>query len=395
MEYSVIVDALRTPFGRLGGGLRDYTAVELAAFAAQSLLTRASFSPDDIDETYFGTGLLASSTVAMARQVNIKAGLRPETPSLTIDRVCCSSMTAIGLADMRIRSGASKAVLAGGVESCSTAPFLQRTTRWGRRLGDYTVEDPLQFRNPLDGVPLSQINGATAIAHGVDREQQDDWAALSHQRYFAAVDRGFFHDEILPMPIKRGKDTGEVQIDESPRRSIDRDRLSRLPVIYGSPTITAGNAPGVNDGASMAILMSASEAARKGFEALCEIVAYVQISGPLNSSAYMPAHAIQKVLKEANVNLADIKHIEINEAAAVMPLVSTKVLADGNAVVLSRLRGITNANGGAVAIGHPPGASGARITMTVARALREIGGGYGIAAVCGGFGQADAILVKV
>jgi acetyl-CoA C-acetyltransferase len=395
MAHAVIVDALRTPFGKFGGMLRDHSAIELGAHVTRALLTRTGVSPKEVEETYYGTAVLASSTLVAARQISIKAGLPMDTPSLTVDRACCSSMTAIGLADRRIRLGEAKVIVSGGVESCSRAPFLQRGTRWGHRLGDFSIEDPLQFRNPLTGTPLACVTGEVAVAHGVSREEQDDWAFDSHQKFFRALDEGCFVDEVVPIAVQNTSDLSGIAIDESPRRNLKRAKLAELPTVYGSPTITAGNAPGLNDGASAALVMSSDEAQRRALTPLCEIVGYVQLAGPLDSSPYLPGHAIARALAIAGIPLNEVKRIEINEAFAAMPLVSTKVLSDGDPGRLKHLREITNINGGAVALGHPTGASGARLVMTLSRALRQAGGGFGVAAICGGFGQADALLIRV
>lgn len=395
MTSIVIADAIRTPFGRLGGMLKEYSAVELGAHVVRQLLARAPVRPEEISESYFGSAVLAGATLVAARQINIKAGLPPETPSLTVDRACCSSMTAIGLGLMRVRLGEATVVLSGGVESCSQTPFLERKTRWGHRLGDFTTEDPLQFRNPITGVSLAKVTGEVAIEHGVTREEQDDWAYESHQKYFRALERGAFQEEICSIGIPDENAELKSVVDESPRKNILRSKLAELPTIYGGPTVTAGNAPGLNDGASATLVMSANESHRRGIEPLCEVVSYAQLCGSLTSSPYLPGQAILKALKSADVRLADLKLIEINEAFAAMPLVSTKVIAGEDSKQMAHLRDITNVNGGAVAIGHPTGASGARLVMNLARSLRRQGGGYGAAAICGGFGQADALVIKV
>lgn len=392
MTRTVIAGFARTPFGRFGGALKEFSAVELGALVAREALERARVAPEDVSETYFGSAVLAGSTLVAARQINIKAGLPASTPSLTVDRACCSSMTAVGLASLRIRAGESAVAIAGGVESCSRTPYLQHGMRWGRRPGDFTVEDPLQFRNPLTGESLARIAGEVALKWGVDREGQDDWAHGSHEKFFQALERGFFKAEVTAVSRKEGD---AVTQDESPRKGMLRAKLAELQTVYGSPTVTPGNAPGLNDGASALVLMSAEEAQRRGVEPLAEVVRHAQIAGPLDSSPYLPGEAIRKVLQAAGVLLSDVKRIEINEAFAVMPLVSTKLLADGSDVTLERLRSITNVNGGAVALGHPTGASGARLVMTLANELRARGGGWGVAAICGGFGQADAVLIKV
>lgn len=391
MSNVVILDAIRTPFGRFGGKLRELSAVELGALAAKAVLARGGIRPEELSETIFGTGILDASTAVPARQINFKVEIPATTPSLTIDRACCSSMTAIGLAAMKIRFGEASVVLAGGIESCSQTPFLMRGTRWGRRIGDFPVEDPMHVRNPITGLALTVVTGRKALEHGVPREEQDEWSCQSHRRYFAAHDAGVYEREILPLTLEGH---GILAVDEGPRRETSLEKLAALPTVYGSPTVTAGNAPGLNDGASAVILMSQEEASRRGLTPLAEVVAYAQLAGDLESSVYMPGHAILAAAKKAGIGLRDLKCIEINEAFAAMPLVSTKIMAGGDATELARLRSMTNVNGGSVAIGHPPGASGARVAMAAVRELRRRGGGYAAAGICGGFGQADALILR-
>lgn len=395
MSNVIIAAAVRTPFGKFGGKLQRYSAVELGSLAATAAVQRAGIVPSDVDETFFGTALLAASTSVAARQVNFKVGIPADRPSLTIDRACCSSMTCIGLGMMRIRLGEASVVLAGGLESSSQTPFLMKGVRWGRRLGSFTVDDPMQFQNPINGLALTLVTGNAALRRGVSREQQDEWAYASHKKYFDSYDKGLYVDEIVPVEVDTGAESEMLAIDESPRRSISLEKLRALPTIYDSPTVTAGNAPGLNDGASAALLMSDTEAQRRGIKPLAKILSYAQTSGDLESSVYMPGIAILTALKKAGLLLGNLKRIEINEAFAAMPLVSTKEMAGDDAGLLAHLRAITNVNGGAVAIGHPTGASGARVVMALVRELRRAGGGCGAAAICGGYGQADAIIVEV
>lgn len=395
MSNVMIAQAARTPFGKFGGKLRDYSAVELGSLAAAAVLGKAGLAPHEVDETFFGTALLAASTSVAARQINFKIGVPDDRPSLTVDRACCSSMTCIGLALMRIRLEEAGVVLAGGVESSSQTPFLMKGVRWGRRLGDFTVDDPMQFRNPISGLPLTLVTGRAALRYGVSREEQDEWAYASHQKYFSSYDKGLYADEIVPVDLKDSLEGEILAIDESPRRDISLEKLRALPTVYDSPTVTAGNAPGLNDGATATLLMSAAEVQRRGIEPLGRILSYAQTSGDLESSVYMPGIAILAALKKAGLALHDLKRIEINEAFAAMPLVSTKKMADGDVRTTARLRSITNVNGGSVAIGHPTGASGARVVMALVRELRRAGGGRGAAAICGGYGQADAVIVEV
>lgn len=386
-----LVEARRTPFGKFGGGLGGLTAVELGTLAAKSVLARSGIDAAEIDETIFGTAILSASTMVAARQINFGIGAREETPSLTIDRACCSSMTAIGLGMSKIAAGDAKTVLAGGIESSSRTPFMLKDIRWGRRLGDFAVEDPMQFRNPITNLPLTVVTGEMALKHGVDRQQQDEWAYGSHTKYFEAYDKGVYADEIV---VVDGEDE-PVVIDESPRRKISLEKMRAMPTVHGGPTVTAANAPGLNDGASAVLLMDENAARQRGIKVLGELCSYAQVAGSLESSVYMPGNAIALALRKANLTLDHLSRIEINEAFAAMPLASLKTLSGGDNVSFERLKAMTNVNGGAVAIGHPPGASGARVVMALARELARRGGGYGAAAICGGFGQADAVIVKV
>jgi acetyl-CoA C-acetyltransferase len=395
MNQVVLVDALRTAFGKFGGALKGYSAVELGALVARAVLERSGLDPAHVEESLFGSAILAASTSVAARQINFKAGIPAQVPSMTVDRACCSSMTCIGLGLSRIRAGEAKVILAGGVESASQTPFLMRGTRWGHRLGDFTVEDPMQMRNLINQQPIARVTGEAALAFGVGREQQDEWALASHQNYFKAFDAGVYRDEIFGIPVRDDHDGAMLTIDESPRRQVSIEKLRALPTVYGSATVTAGNAPGLNDGAAVTVLMDAVAAQQRGVPVLAEVVGYVQAAGEPDSSVYMPGVAILMALTKAGLELADLKRVEINEAFAAMPLVSTVKMADGDAQRVARLRSITNVNGGAVAMGHPTGASGARVVMALARELRRAGGGYGAAAICGGYGQADAILLKV
>lgn len=392
MKNTVIVETARTPFGRLGGALREKSAVELGSFVAKAVLERSGVEASAVSETIFGSALLAAGTSVAARQINFHAGLPPETASLTLDRACCSAMTSIGLGMLKIQAGMADVILAGGVESCTQTPFVMRGMRLGRKLGDFTVEDPLQIRNPINHQPIAAVTGRQALKFGVSRAMQDEWACRSHQNYFRAYDAGLYADELIPVPLSGD---AVLDVDESARRQTSLEKLATLPTVYDGPTVTAGNAPGLNDGAAVALLMSSEEAGRRGLAPLASVVSYAQLSGELDSSVFMPGLAILKAMQQAGLALSDLKCIEINEAFAAMPLVSTLRMTEGDQQAAEKLRSITNVNGGAVAIGHPTGASGARVVMALARELHRRGGGYGAAAICGGYGQADAIILKV
>lgn len=397
MRDVVIVSAVRTPFGKFGGLLKDLTAVDLGSRAVKAVLERVpSCDPREIDELYMGVAVLAGTASVAARQILFLAGLPPTTPSLTLDRACCSSTTCVGLAMRNIRAGIVDAAIAGGMEAMSQTPLIARGVRWGTRLGGFMMEEPLFLRNPILNIPLAVGAAEVALERGVSREEQDEWAMQSHRRYFAALGQNRFSEEIRPVTVTPAKGpTVQMEHDESPRKDASLDRLRNLPTVYGSKTVTAGNAPGLNDGASALLLMARQKQEDMGLGRLATVLSYANIAGDPLSSPYLPALAIQKAIQAAGIGLEDLKRIEINEAFAATPLVSTKVLGDGDSRKMEDLRAITNVNGGAVAIGHPTGASGGRILMTLVYELRRIGGGFGAAAICGGYGQSDAIILRV
>ena len=396
MREVVIVSAARTPFGKFGGLLKNFTAVDLGTQAVSASLKRINMDPAAVDELYLGVAVLAGTASVAARQILFTSGLPPHTPSLTIDRACCSSMTCVGLGLRNIRSGEIHTAVAGGMEAMSQTPLIARGVRWGVRLGGVMLEEPLFLRNPILNIPLAVGAAEVALEHGVNREEQDRWALRSHQRYFSALEAGKLADEIQPVEIPSEKgSTRSLNRDESPRSDTTIEKLRALPTVYGSKTVTAGNAPGLNDGASALVLMSKERQKELGIVPLAKILTYVNIAGDPLASPYLPAHAIRKALEKAGRKLSDLKRLEINEAFAATALVSTKVLSSDSEKVLEELRSITNVNGGAVAIGHPTGASGGRIAMTLVYELRRAGGGLGAAAICGGYGQSDAIIVEV
>jgi acetyl-CoA C-acetyltransferase len=396
MGEVVIVSAARTPFGKFGGMLRGFSAVDLGAKAVTASMKRANLDSSLVDELYMGVAVLAGTASVAARQILFTSGLPAHTPSLTIDRACCSSMTCIGLGLRNIRSGEIHTAISGGMEAMSQTPLIARGVRWGVRLGGVMLEEPLFLRNPILNIPLAVGAGEVALQYGVAREEQDLWALRSHQRYFSALNAGKFADEIQAVEIPAEKYGGVVMDrDESPRSDTTIEKLQALPTVYGSKTVTAGNAPGLNDGGSALILMSRERQKESGLLPLAKILAYANIAGDPLASPYLPAHAIRKALEQAGKNLSDLKRLEINEAFAATALVSTKVLSSDSERLLEQLRSITNVNGGAVAIGHPTGASGGRITMTLVHELRRSGGGLGAAAICGGYGQSDAVIIEV
>jgi len=396
MKEVVIVSAARTPFGKFGGLLKDFSAIDLGTKAVKAVIKKINFEPALVDEVYMGVAVLAGTASVAARQVLISSGLPAQTPSLTIDRACCSSMTCVGLAMRNIRDGEINTAIAGGMEAMSQAPLIARGIRWGVRLGGVMLEEPLFLRNPILNIPLSVGAAEVALQYGVGREEQDRWALRSHQNYYAAFEAGKFSDEIEPIEISPpGGTITFMDRDESPRSDTSIEKLRALPTVYGSKTVTAGNAPGLNDGASAFVLMSKEQQKNLGLKPWATLLAYVNIAGDPLASPYLPALSIRKALEEIGRKLVDLKRIEINEAFAATPLVSTKVLSDGDEKMLEYLRSITNVNGGAVAIGHPTGASGGRIIMTLMYELHRLGGGLGAASICGGYGQSDAVILQV
>ena len=396
MREVAVVSTVRTPFGKFGGLLKDFSAIDLGTKAVIAVIKKINFEPTMVDEVYMGVAVLAGTASVAARQVLISSGLPAHTPSLTIDRACCSSMTCIGLAMRNIRDGEIDTAIAGGMEAMSQAPLIARGIRWGVRLGGVMLEEPLFLRNPILNIPLAVGAAEVALQYGVEREEQDQWALRSHQNYYAAFGVGKFREEIEPLEISSpGGAMAIMDRDESPRSDTSIEKLQALPTVYGSKTVTAGNAPGLNDGASALLLMSKEKRKEMDLKPLAALLAYVNMAGDPLASPYLPALSIRKALEKAGRKLSDLKRIEINEAFAATPLVSTKVLSDGDEKMLKHLRSITNVNGGAVAIGHPTGASGGRIIMTLIHELRRLGGGLGAAAICGGYGQSDAVILQV
>ncbi len=402
MTDVVVVSAARSPFGKFGGALKDFTHPDLGGLVFAEAVRRADLDPADVDEIAVGVNLPGSDR-SIARQVAIKAGIPPEKVAYTVDRACCSSMAAINLAARSIRVGDATIAAAGGAENMSRTPYFVHDARWGRQLGDIVLKDQLVIACPMTGKPRAVQAGEEAVEYGIGREPQDRWALRSHQRYFAAREAGRFNDELFPVdvPQAKGAPVSFCQ-DESPRADTTLERLAKLPLIYGSPTVTAGNAPGLNTGATALILMSREEAERRGRRPLATLVSGAMASGHPDRIASIPATAGKLALSKAGLTIDDIDLIEINEAFAAVPLVSTLLLADGDEAKAEAIRERTNVNGGAIAIGHPTGATAARMVMTLIFELRrrkQAAGDsrpyYGLATLCGGIGEGEAVVVRV
>ncbi|MEP6910411.1 MAG: acetyl-CoA C-acetyltransferase [Actinomycetota bacterium] len=383
MSRSVIVSAVRTPFGKLGGGLGAYKAPELGAIAIKAALDRAGVEPGEVDYVIMGEVLQAGVGQAPARQAAIGAGIPKEVGSDTINKVCASSIRAVEIADSMIRAGDHDVIVTGGMESMSNAPYLLSNARFGYRLGNGTLIDSMVH----DGLTSTfderhMVEQASFVSRelGISREDQDRWALRSHERAVKAIDEGRFADEIVPV--------GDVDTDEGPRRDTTLEKLASLkPVLDPEGTTTAGNAPGVNDGAGAVIVTSEEFAKKRGLEILATIVSQGFVADDFAYLARTPAKAGAIALEKAGKTIGDIERVELNEAFSSVVLNSARMLGADEEKV--------NVNGGAVALGHPIGASGARILGTMVHELRRNGGGLGLAAICSGGGQGDALLIEV
>jgi acetyl-CoA C-acetyltransferase len=392
-DREVVVCAMaRSPFGRFGGALVGIDAPRLGALVLNALLMRAKINPSEVQALYGGIGLAGAAMLTATRQMLLRSSLPETTPSIGIDRACCSGLTAIALASRDIACGLQDVAIAGGFESLSSMPVLL-PRRHGTRPGNIQLSDPLILGGEIVDRPIATYSGEEALRYGISREAQDAWAAQSHSRYFAAHAQGFFQDELVEIPLEEEKVFTE---DEGPRLDSTPEKLARLKTVYGSPTVTAGNAPGLSDGAAFVLLATRERAQALGLSVLGRVTASAQVSGTPTSGTSTPAVALQNLLAASGHLLSDIDRLEINEAYAATPLVSTHVLADGDAGLLERLRARTNPWGGAVALGHPLGASGARLVMTLLAGFHRPGSveRLGAAAICGGFGQGDALLVE-
>jgi acetyl-CoA C-acetyltransferase len=397
----VIVSAVRTPFGRYCGTLKEFDYFDLGAIPMKAVLDRVKVPGEHVKEVFWGVGDTSVCkdvyTSVAARQTLIKAGLPHETPSISFDKACVSAMSAVHYGCRAMVAGEIDCAIAGGATSFSQEPLILRGLRWkGFRMGDVKLEDPLFALGYKDFDPVSVTTDKVAIEYGVSRKEQDEWALRSHQRYGEAWKFGKFEDEMMPLEVPQPKkDPIVLKIDEQYRPDISMDSLARLPGIYGCEGVTAGNAPGLNDGATAILFMTRKKAESLGLEPLAEIVSMASIARPADRMAEAPAFAAAKALAMAGMTLDDIDVLEINEAFAAVPLVSTLKMVDLDKEKVKKLREKTNINGSAIAIGHPNTASGARILMNLVYELRRRGGGYAMGAICGGLAQADACILKV
>jgi acetyl-CoA C-acetyltransferase len=391
MPRTVILSAARTPIGKLGGGLSSLPATELGAVAIREALQRADVAPEQVEHVVMGTVLQAGQGQIPSRQAQIAAGIPLEVSSETINKVCASGVRAAGMLDAAVRAGDLDVGVAGGMESMSNAPYLLPGARSGFRMGDVKALDAMVqdgLRNPFSGKQM--FEEATEVGDELEmtRADLDKWALRSHERAIAATDEGRLPEEIVPVTIHGRKGDTVVEVDEAPRRGSSLEALAKLPGLSGRDgSHTAGNSPGVNDGGGALVLASDEWAERNGKEILGTIIAQAQVADEFAYLARTPANAALKALDKAGLQPGDIDLWEINEAFASVALNSVRMLGIDEERV--------NVNGGAVALGHPIGASGARILGTLVLELRRRGGGYGCAAICSGGGQGDAVIVQV
>ncbi|TDA68938.1 MAG: acetyl-CoA C-acetyltransferase [Clostridia bacterium] len=389
---SVIVGAARTAFGRFSGALKDVPAVELGAVAIKEAVQRAGIGPDEVDYCLMGMVLQGGAGQIPSRQATVKAGLPVSVPSDTVNKVCISGLRTVVLADMMVRTGEAEVVVAGGMESMSNAPYLLPGSRWGYRMNNATVVDMLVYDGltcAFYNVHMGVLADRVAAEYGITRADQDVWALRSHQRAIGAMEAGLLAEEIVPVTVPLGKGkTAMVAQDEGPRRDTSAEKLAALPPAFvkDTGTVTAGNAPGINDGAAAVVVMSEDKARQKRIKPLARILGHASVSAEPAYIATVPGLATNKLLQAKGMSIKDITLIENNEAFASVPLISGKITGWD----LERV----NVNGGAVAFGHPIGASGTRIIMALVYELRRRGGGLGIATICGGAAQGEALLVE-
>jgi acetyl-CoA C-acetyltransferase len=391
MPKTVILSAARTPIGKLGGGLASVDATELGATAIRAALERADVAPEQVQHVIMGQVLQAGQGQIPSRQAQIKAGIPKEVSSETINKVCASGIRAAGLIDAAVRAGDLDIAVGGGMESMSKAPYMLKEARFGFRMGDGKAIDAMisdGLTNPFSGKHMAQEASEVAAELEMTRADMDRWALRSHELAVKATDEGRLPEEIVPVTISSRKGDTVVEIDEGPRRDSSLETLSKLPPIFlKDGTHTAGNSPGVNDGGGALVLASDEWAKGNGKTPLATIVAQAAVADDFPYLARTPAKAAQKALEKAGLSAEDIDLWEINEAFASVTLNSIRMLGIDEDKV--------NVNGGAVALGHPIGASGARILGTLVYELRRRGGGLGCAAICSGGGQGDAVIVEV
>jgi len=394
-DDAVVAASARTPFGRFGERFAALRLSTLGAVPVTAVLERLGVEAAQVDELVFGVNFPGAER-SVARQVALDAGVPDDRAAYTIDRACCSALTSVGLVARSVRLGVTTIGVAGGVENLSGVPHVLPGARFGTRLGPPPIVDPLVVTCPYTGVPRAVQAGVEALEFGVERAEQDDWAVRSHALYWEADARGAVQagSAVVDVDDRAGRRC-LLEVDECARRDVDVAALAALPTVYGSPTVTAGNAPNLATGATAVVVMRRALARDLGRLALARVVASVQTAGEPPRIASVPARAAALALELSGLSLEDVHVIEINEAFAAVPLVTTSVLAGGDRQRAATLRERTNRWGGAIALGHPTGATGARLLMSAIAQLEERGGGLGLVTICGGIGEAEAMIVEV
>jgi acetyl-CoA C-acetyltransferase len=391
MPSTVILGAARTPFGKLGGGLSPLDATELGGKAIEAALERAEVAPEQVQHVVYGQVLQAGQGQIPSRQAQIKAGIPREVSSETVNKVCASGLRSAGMVDQSVRAGDLDLAVAGGMESMSQAPYLLKQARFGFRMGDAKALDAMVhdgLTNPFSGKHMGDEADEVGAELEITRADMDKFALRSHELAVAATDEGRLPEEIVPVTIESKKGSTTVEVDEAPRRESSLEALSKLRGAFNKDGAhTAGNAPGVNDGAGALVLASDEWAKQNGRQALAKVVAQAAVADDFPYLAKTPANATKAALDKAGLSVDDIDLFEINEAFASVALNSMRMLGVDESKV--------NVNGGAIALGHPIGASGARILTTLVHELRRRGGGLGVAAICSGGGQGDAMILEV
>ena len=397
MKEIVIVSAARTPFGKFGGGLKTLKASDLGGLAISEALTRAGISGDQVDEVVYGTVLAAGQGQVPGRQASIKGGIPHTVPVVTINKVCGSALKAVTLGAQIIKAGDADVIVAGGMESMSNAPYLVNEARWGARMNDIRMKDAMVNDGlwcPENDVHMAVIGGAVAGEYGVTREMQDEWSYRSQKRWAEGEAKGAFDEERFPVEVvgRKGAVT-VVDKDEAPRPTTTLEGLAALkPIFVKDGTVTAGNAPGTNDGASAVVIMSREKAEELGAPVLAVIKGYAQASRESRYIATVPGLAIKKLMEMNDLTVDDFDVMEINEAFAAVPLVSCLGILG---MTPEQMDAKVNVNGGAVAVGHPIGATGARILITMIYELKRSGKKSGVCAICSGMAQGDAVWIEV
>jgi acetyl-CoA C-acetyltransferase len=391
MPKTAILGTARTPFGKLGGALSPLDATELGGKAIESALERAEVKPEQVEHVVMGQVLQAGQGQIPSRQAQIKGGIPKEVSSETVNKVCASGIRSVVMIDNAVRVGDLNVGVAGGMESMSNAPYLLKQARFGYRMGDAQALDAMihdGLTNPFSGKHMAHEASEVAEELEMTRADLDKFALRSHELAIEATDAGRLPEEIVPVTIESKKGDTTVEVDEAPRRDTSLEGLSKLkPIFVKDGTHTAGNAPGVNDGAGALVLSSDEWAKENGRQILATIVAHAQVADDFAYLARTPANATKKVLHKAGIGVDDIDLFEINEAFASVAINSMRMLGIDEEKV--------NVNGGAIALGHPIGASGARILGSLVHELRRRGGGLGVAAICSGGGQGDAVIIEV